>query len=94
MPTYDYRCIECSHDYEIRHSITESPSLSCEKCTGKLERLISKNVSIQFKGSGFYITDSGPKKGLAKSNKKDKAKKEVKEETKKSNKKAPVPSAK
>lgn len=66
MPTYEYRCQACSHYFEAVQSMRDDPLTDCPQCAGKVQRLISKNVGIAFKGSGFYVTDS------AKSNSPDK----------------------
>lgn len=57
MPTYDYRCTQCKKTFEVFHSITAAPLKKCQKCGGKLERLIGAGAGIIFKGSGFYATD-------------------------------------
>ncbi len=57
MPTYDYKCLDCESSFEIFQSITEKPVAKCEKCGGRLKRLIGKGGGIIFKGSGFYVTD-------------------------------------
>jgi len=58
MPTYNYRCKTCG-DFEYSQSIKDNPLTTCPKCGGhEIKRLISNNVGIIFKGSGFYITDS------------------------------------
>ena len=58
MPTYEYRCEKCGHEFEEFQSITARPIKKCPKC-GKLavKRLISAGVGIIFRGSGFYETD-------------------------------------
>ena len=58
MPTYEYVCDSCNHEFERFQSITESPLRKCPDC-GRLEvrRLISGGAGFLFKGSGFYITD-------------------------------------
>lgn len=56
MPTYDYDCSKCGK-FEYFQNIKEDPLTTCPQCGGKVKRLISKNVGIIFKGSGFYITD-------------------------------------
>ena len=62
MPTYEYRCSHCGHELEHVQSMTEDPLIVCPACNTKaLKRLISKNVGISFKGSGFYITDAAAK---------------------------------
>jgi putative FmdB family regulatory protein len=58
MPTYDYRCDACSHEYEIFESITAEPQTKCPKCKKKkLRRLFGAGAGLLFKGSGFYQTD-------------------------------------
>ncbi|NLM26354.1 MAG: zinc ribbon domain-containing protein [Firmicutes bacterium] len=57
MPIYDYRCTKCG-DFEYSQSIKAEPLTACPKCGNQVKRLISNNVGIIFKGSGFYITDS------------------------------------
>lgn len=57
MPTYEYRCRECDHQFEIFQSISVAPLTTCPVCGGKVERLISGGSGLIFKGSGFYITD-------------------------------------
>ena len=58
MPTYEYRCNACGHEFETIHSITAGALRKCPACGKlKLERLISRGGGIIFKGSGFYQTD-------------------------------------
>jgi len=58
MPTYDYRCNECKHKFELVQMMKDGPIRKCPKC-GKyaLERLIGAGAAVIFKGSGFYETD-------------------------------------
>ncbi len=56
MPIYEYRCTKCGHRFESIQKVSDSHLTKCEKCKGKVERLIS-SPAIQFKGSGWYITD-------------------------------------
>jgi len=58
MPTYTYRCKTCNEVTEIKQSIKDEPLTHCLKCNGEANRIITSNISIQFKGSGFYCTDS------------------------------------
>lgn len=67
MPTYDYRCGDCGHEWDEFQSITANPKRKCPGC-GKLKakRIIGPGAGIIFKGSGFYQTDyrsSSYKKG-------------------------------
>ena len=58
MPTYDYRCRACDHEFEHFQSMTSKVLRKCPEC-GKLQlqRLIGAGAGLLFKGSGFYITD-------------------------------------
>ncbi|MCG0274738.1 MAG: zinc ribbon domain-containing protein [Thermosediminibacteraceae bacterium] len=56
MPLYEYRCEKCG-DFEKEQAITEAPLESCPTCGNPVKRLISRNVGLVFKGSGFHITD-------------------------------------
>ncbi|HZW10562.1 MAG TPA: zinc ribbon domain-containing protein [Phycisphaerales bacterium] len=58
MPTYDYRCTACKHEFELFQSMKDAPKRKCPQC-GKnaLERLIGTGAAVLFKGSGFYETD-------------------------------------
>lgn len=58
MPTYDYRCNNCDHEFELFQSMKESPKRKCPECGQlKLERLIGTGGAVIFKGGGFYETD-------------------------------------
>ncbi len=58
MPTYDYRCNACSHEFEEFQSMTAKPLKTCPECGEKsLQRLIGTGAGLIFKGSGFYETD-------------------------------------
>jgi putative FmdB family regulatory protein len=58
MPTYEYKCTACGHDFEKFQSMTAAPIRQCPKCKkNKVKRLISAGGGLIFKGSGFYITD-------------------------------------
>jgi putative FmdB family regulatory protein len=57
LPTYDYLCEKCGA-FEEFQPISAPPLDKCPKCNGAVKRLISKNVNIIFKGSGFYTTDN------------------------------------
>ena len=56
MPIYEYECSECGHRVEVLQKVSDSPLTQCQKCEGKVERLVS-SPAIQFKGTGWYITD-------------------------------------
>ncbi len=58
MPTYEYQCDACEHQFEEMQGIKEEPLVKCPKCKKKkLRRLIGSGAGLIFKGSGFYITD-------------------------------------
>ena len=58
MPTYDYVCDACEHEFELFQSIKDEAKRKCPKCGRlKLRRLIGPGAAIVFKGSGFYKTD-------------------------------------
>src|SRR5262244_2647472 len=65
MPTYEYECEKCGHQFEAVQSIASQPLAVCpeDHCTqkrwgkGKVKRAISGGAGLLFKGSGFYITD-------------------------------------
>jgi putative FmdB family regulatory protein len=58
MPTYDYVCDACKHQFEEFQSMSEAPLKTCPQCKKKkLRRLIGTGAAILFKGPGFYQTD-------------------------------------
>jgi putative FmdB family regulatory protein len=58
MPTYDYVCDACSHEFELFQAITAPVQRKCPKCRKlKLRRLFGTGAAVMFKGSGFYQTD-------------------------------------
>jgi len=58
MPTYEYKCTNCNHQFETFQSINASSLTKCPKCgKDELVRLISGGGGIIFKGTGFYCTD-------------------------------------
>jgi putative FmdB family regulatory protein len=56
MPLYEYRCRKCGEVFEVIQKFSDKPLTVHEKCRGKVERLLSA-PALQFKGSGWYITD-------------------------------------
>jgi putative FmdB family regulatory protein len=58
MPTYEYSCIECDVTKEVNRPIAEADAVEiCEKCGYKMNK-VYHSFGIQFKGNGFYKTDS------------------------------------
>ena len=58
MPTYDYQCAACDHQFEVFQPISAPVKRKCPACGElKLKRLIGAGAAVVFKGSGFYQTD-------------------------------------
>ncbi len=58
MPTYDYVCDACEHEFELFQPISEAKKRKCPECGRlKLRRLFGTGAAVMFKGSGFYETD-------------------------------------
>jgi putative FmdB family regulatory protein len=64
MPLYEYECDTCGHRFEVIQKFSDSPITECPKCQGPVHKLFS-SPAIQFKGSGWYITDYAKKSGTA-----------------------------
>ena len=86
MPTYDYECDACGHEFELFQSITEPVQKKCPKCGKlKLRRLFGTGAAVVFKGSGFYQTDyrsESYKKGAEKDKPASESKSDSKSESK------------
>lgn len=99
MPLYEYRCHRCGKTFEILQKFSDQPLEVHEKCGGEVERLLSP-PALQFKGSGWYVTDyarSGKAPstnggGNGKSDAKPESKSESKSESAKSDSK-PAPAS-
>ena len=58
MPTYEYQCPDCNHEFEQFQLISAPPIKTCPNCgKNKVKRLIGCGSGVIFKGSGFYQTD-------------------------------------
>ena len=57
MPTYEYKCKDCDHRFDIIQKMSDDTLTQCSECKGSLKRLIGSGAGILFKGSGFYQTD-------------------------------------
>ena len=57
MPTYEYECLRCDHQFEVFQGIKDKPKSRCPKCRGKIRRKLGIGGGLLFKGSGFYTTD-------------------------------------
>lgn len=62
MPLYEYECDTCGHRFEVIQKFSDAPLTACPKCQGAVRKLLS-SPAIQFKGSGWYITDYAKKSG-------------------------------
>jgi putative FmdB family regulatory protein len=60
MPLYEYLCKKCKHRFEKIQQFSDKPVKKCPECGGPVEKLISQS-SVQFKGSGWYVSDYGKK---------------------------------
>jgi putative FmdB family regulatory protein len=58
MPTYEYRCKSCSHQFDIVQAFSDDALTVCPSCGEATLKKVFGNVGITFKGSGFYKTDS------------------------------------
>ena len=65
MPNYEYLCKKCGHRFEQIRKFSDKHLSKCPECGGVLEQVISA-PAVQFKGSGWYVTDY-PKKGAGSS---------------------------
>jgi putative FmdB family regulatory protein len=97
MPLYEYVCQSCEKKTEVLQRVGERPLRICPHCGGKLKKAVSA-PAIQFKGSGWYVTDyarakkeerksSGPSESESKSETKKEKTAEEKSGTKKDSKK-------
>ena len=62
MPLYEYECKKCHHRFEKIQTFSAKHVKKCPECGGPIEQLISA-PSVQFKGSGWYVTDYAKKSG-------------------------------
>src|SRR6266568_884894 len=68
MPLYEYQCQKCGHRFERIQRFSDAMVKKCPDCGGKVEQLISA-PAVQFKGSGWYVTDyAGKSSGRSVSN--------------------------
>ena len=56
MPLYEYKCVKCGHRFEKIESVSASAKKKCPECGGRADRMLAA-PAIQFKGSGWYVTD-------------------------------------
>lgn len=59
MPTYEYECRSCGHNFETVQGMSEDALTDCPQCrTSQLRRLIGAGLGVIFKGAGFYVNDA------------------------------------
>ena len=80
MPTYEYQCKTCGHQFEQMQRFSDPPLTECPKCSGQIRRVIFP-AGVIFKGSGWYITDSRKSSPTETGDKADKADKAEKSDT-------------
>ena len=71
MPLYEYQCKKCQHRFERIQKFSDPHVKKCPECGGPVEQVISA-PAVQFKGSGWYVTDYAKKSGDSKSDSKGK----------------------
>jgi putative FmdB family regulatory protein len=82
MPLYEYQCKKCGHRFEKIQKFSDKPFKKCPECGGPVEQTISA-PAVQFKGSGWYVTDYARKSTAAGSSEGGKDSKESKKDEKK-----------
>jgi putative FmdB family regulatory protein len=86
MPIYEFECRKCKAHLEVFQKMNDKPPVKCRKCGGRLEKLVSSSA-IQFKGSGWYVTDyAGKGRKAAEKAEKDTAASTASSDDKKSDK--------
>jgi len=82
MPLYEYQCKKCGHRFEKIQKFSDKPVKKCPECGGSVEQTISA-PAVQFKGSGWYVTDYAKKSHAPASDSGSKDSKDSKKEEKK-----------
>ena len=62
MPLYEYQCLDCGLVFEKLQKFSDPPETACPSCGGKVSQLLSA-PAVQFKGTGWYVTDYARKPG-------------------------------
>ena len=83
MPLYEYQCKKCGHLFEKIQKFSDKLIKKCPECGGRVEQTISA-PAVQFKGSGWYVTDCAKKSQSSASSDGGKDSKETKKDEKKS----------
>jgi putative FmdB family regulatory protein len=95
MPLYEYQCKKCHHRFEKIQKFSDKPMKKCPDCGGPVEQMISA-PAVQFKGSGWYVTDyakKGSSAGSSSSSDNDSATKDASSKDSKETKKEEKPKA-
>ena len=71
MPMYEYDCEKCGSHTEVIQKVSDAPLKRCQKCRGKLEKMVSR-TSFQLKGSGWYLSDYSRKSNASSADKAEK----------------------
>jgi putative FmdB family regulatory protein len=82
MPLYEYQCTKCGHRFEKIQKFSDKKITKCPECGGRVEQIISA-PAVQFKGSGWYVTDYAKKAHAPATEGSGKDSKETKKEEKK-----------
>ena len=92
MPLYEYRCDKCEHRFEVIQQYSDPPASSCPECGGSVTKLMS-SPAIQFKGTGWYITDYARKPSASEPSSKADTKKDASGEKKTADSKTTAPTS-
>lgn len=65
MPLYEYQCKKCKHKFEKIQKFSDRPIKKCPECGSPVEK-VQHAPNVQFKGSGWYVTDYGGKSDKSK----------------------------
>ncbi|HKW89495.1 MAG TPA: FmdB family zinc ribbon protein [Candidatus Acidoferrales bacterium] len=89
MPLYEYKCVKCGHRFEKIENVSASTTKKCPECGSRAERMLAA-PAIQFKGSGWYVTDYAGKNSDGSSKEAKEAKESTPASESKSKEAAPV----
>ncbi len=67
MPLYEYQCKKCQHRFELLQRFSDPQITECARCGGEVQQIISA-PAVQFKGSGWYVTDYARKSAAPSAN--------------------------
>ena len=72
MPLYEYQCKKCKHKFEKIQKFSDSPVKKCPECGGPVEKILHA-PAVQFKGTGWYVTDYASKRDASSEGSRDKS---------------------